>query len=370
MSEKANIFVESASSLQKGESVVLLGAPSVGKTYELINNLIPRLDKENVKTLFLTSDINIIKKKTKAIEPSQLNQLRENELSERTLIIDDFYRVFVKCKEKELLERFFDLFNKCRAIYISTTPYRLEYLFREEESLIKNIFDRIKFNFLKFEIFEKEAEEKIKKEINKENPSQWLPKCQYGYNFEHEKLEKVFKPFKMKLFQKYHYFSYAPFALLSIFSPEECKLSRFIQWFKSEEKSRLMELGSSILLHIREHLKQVLSALGVIGITISEWVPVVGALGAIFFALKKRNKRIIEIFSELNEASFTELEMAEKIAKLPPLTLYNFREIINQANSQKILDIINAFPDFIRELEKREKQIHEILEEYESVYKE
>jgi len=109
-----NIFKSVASCLKNSENVVLLGAPSVGKTYELINTLIPKLNEENIKVVFITVD-ELKKEYEDKINEEKANsiiyyeQLNKNEFSnlnfsDKVVIIDDFYKVYMKCKEnKEIL---------------------------------------------------------------------------------------------------------------------------------------------------------------------------------------------------------------------------------------------------------------------------
>jgi len=361
-----NIFDDVSANLRNGTNIVLLGAPSVGKTYELINTF-----KESGDVVFITfdkieeKDEKVIKdNQGKIINHSQLNQLNENDFLNKIVIIDDFYKVYVKCKEDD------EIFNNLlkilknevnsKAICLSTTPYRFEWLY--EEHLLPNGYGEIidKYGYIidkkltYFEISEEEARKRIieKYPEAEDNIKSALKKCKYIHEFKSLNIE--------------NYDSYAPFALLSC---GVIDTSRFLSKLKSIfVKEGYVALSSEILKEISKFdpLKKAFEnkIAAFLGDAIFS-----GICSVPFFTLlsglgKGKNKNTIpEFFSQLENASPTEIENLEKDGKLEPLTIYYFKESLKPENQEKLLKLIKEFPKIQEILKEHEKEFEKIWKE-------
>ncbi|PKP55797.1 MAG: hypothetical protein CVT89_07560, partial [Candidatus Altiarchaeales archaeon HGW-Altiarchaeales-2] len=337
-----------------------LGAPSVGKTYELKETLIPKLNKENIKVVFID----------KCESLKSLN-FSEN-FSDKIVIIDDFYKVYMKCKEdNEIFNNLLKILKNelnSKAICISTTPYRFEWLYEKEiekEQEKYKIFDN--YEFKKFEISEEKAKEVIKENPKtKDNISDSLKKCKYNYKFNKE------------FFDIEDYDSYSPYLFLSRgFSDASGVLSKISEGLVKIFGQKVYEDGAGkILKKISDNEifktifeNQIFASLGNVAFsTIGS-----GVFASLLWGLLKGKDKstISKFFSELEKASPTEIEKFEKdaIPPIPPLRLSTFKELSNPENSQKLLKLIKDVPEIRKVLEEHKEEFEKVWNEFEEIQK-
>ncbi len=363
MGESNDVFEEISANLQDGKNIVLLGAPSVGKTYELINTLVPKLHEQKIEVVFVTFD-KIEEKSEEAIKDNngniinyfQLNQLNKKDFLNKVVIIDDFYKVYRKCKEDNETDLFNTLLKilknevNAKAICLSTTPYRFEWLYDNSSNEYKEIFEKHDYIIDKestyFEVSEEVAKIKIieKHSEVKDKINVALKKCEYTHEF------------NRKVLNIDDYKSYAPFALLSCGFDDT---SGFLSKFKDIlVKEGYVSLSSKFLKEISkfEPLKkafenEIAALFGDVIFSSICSMPFFALLNSLW---KGENKDTIpKFFSKLKNASPTEIETFEKDGKLEPLTMFYFKESLNPKNYEKLRELIEKVPE-----------IEEILKSY------
>ena len=360
-----NIFDDVSANLRNGINIVLLGAPSVGKTYELKETLIPKLNKENIKVVFIDK-----------YESLKSLNFSEN-FSDKIVIIDDFYKVYMKCKEdNEIFNNLLKILKnevKCKAMCISTTPYRFEWLY-EKEIKDHEIFKNYKKVTL-FEILKDEAEKIIKEKIKpKKDKVPPLDRCLYKYKF----IEEFKREFKIGTYKYYE--SYSPFALLSCdFGNSSGILSKISEGFKkifgAQTCTTIMEktLESKSMKKFFESdiFKNEIVATG--AFICFSGISSVSFFNLLYGLLKGKGETTsFKFLSELEKASPTEIEQFEKKEGHEPFTLFNFKASLKFSkpeNLEKLEKIIKEYDDRNpEEIEKIKNELEKYKDKFEEMW--
>jgi len=351
-------FEDLKNELEKN-NVILLGAPTVGKTENLIKHLI-----DNPNVLFICELGNKIEKAHKRqlggrlILPGNLKQRLEEEdelLSKYSfIIIDDFYKVFQEYTKENNSDSILEILKKKKGVCIVSTPYRMEWLIeRSKEERLARLEDFTKKSRCKFLAIEDEelAKNVLKEYIAKEeNVNKILVNCKWIYDFKNVLLREKFSDvsYGPKKYRRYETFT--PYAFIQ-FKNLDDKLGFF-----DETLLNMVEHSSFTAIHdylhhifegVVEDMKPFLSGLA---------IPL--ALIYFIFQIHKNDNSIYDniknSFGNLQYLTYPELENLEKKAGLQPLTLVANKQVlsIKQNEWEKIEDLLTHHKELVELVEK------------------
>ena len=227
------VYLEKFEDLKKDikeNNVILLGAPTVGKTENLI-----KLFNDNRDVLFICELGSKIEKahrqhlRERLLLPSNLKQRLEKEkdlLSKYSIIIiDDFYKVFQECKRENSNESILKILNRKKGVCIVSTPYRLEWLIKRlnEENLkwLENFTKKSKCKLLAIQD-EQLAKNILKEFITKEEiVNKIVVNCKWGYDFEDDLLREKFRENSYGPYKYRPYETYTPYAFIQFINPDD-----------------------------------------------------------------------------------------------------------------------------------------------------
>lgn len=363
-----SVYLEKFEDLKKElekNNVLLLGAPTVGKTENIIQLL-----RDNHNVLFICEFGSTIEKVHKIhlgerlLLPRNIKQRLEKEkdlFSKYSfIIIDDFYKVFLECKQENNIEQILKILNRTKGVCIVSTPYRLEWLIEilKEEHLTW-LEDFIKKSTCKLLAIEDEAKSILKKFIAEEEiVNKILVKCKWRYHFKEllrEKLkEHSYGPYKYRPYE-----TYTPYAFIQ-FRNQDDKYGFIDETIlKVFEHSNFTAIHNYIH-HIYEGLAEDIKPLISLGAVMSGVAIPLVLIYAIYQMQKGKNPtydNFQKSFGNLQYLTYPELEKIEKKSGLPPLTLITNKNIssLNQNEWQKIEDLISHHSEIVEHIEKHNK---------------
>jgi DNA polymerase III delta prime subunit len=366
----------------KNRNILLLGAPSIGKTHEIIKAF------KDKNVLFICENGGHIANHRPPLKYNIVSEqpANKNNIIDASkfdfIILDDIYKIIL---EQETLGSLNDFLKKKSGLCIITTPYRWEWLLKEKKfkEYGQKITESCKLYKIPEEIVREELKNIIKKseEISedkiKELVEKALTKLKYTYKFDNGALRKKAK-------------SYEAYVCPRIFSK-----------FKSVDEKVLLPLtdfgytffehsyleGAGEILHklLEEH--EIKNTLTTIATLIGGVALPLTIAYAIFTSFQKKKEKssfegLKESFGILFQLEDHELEMIEKANKLPPLSLITSKRILSTPakweETEKAIDriagIIKNNEELKNELDKKFKRFDENLrklnEKLNEIYKE
>lgn len=363
-SEYLEKFEDLKKELEKN-NVLLLGAPTVGKTENIIQLL---RDDHNV--LFICEFGSTIEKVHKPhlgerlLLPGNIKQRLEKEkdlFSKYSfIIIDDFYKVFLECKKENNIEQILKILNRKKGVCIVSTPYRLEWLIEilKEEHLTW-LEDFIKKSTCKLLAIEDEAKNILKKFVaDEEIVNKILVNCKWIYHFK-ELLREKLKDYSYGPYKYRPYETYTPYAFIQFRNPDDKYGFIDETILKVFEHSNFTAIHN-YLHHIYEGLAEDIKPLLSLGAVMSGVAIPLVIIYAIYQMQKGKSPtydNYQKSFGNLQYLTYPELEKIEKEAGLPPLTLITNKNIssLNQNEWQKIEDLISHHTEIVELVEKHDK---------------
>ena len=349
-------FLENSKNLLCKRPVLLLGPPSIGKSYSLYNFL----REQGGSCLFIAEDNFLIRQK-KLINCVRVDEVfYDIDFSEyKTIIVDDFFKATRKQLgfDKKFLRRIDEMIHDSdKNIVISTTPYRWVWLcehYGDNECIARIKKEgmlclcKTEKEKIEWELEDQLRDEKLKKKVVKLS--------HYKFDFPKAHIGK----------KKYKYDTYirpSNFILQDFLSPISsgeifCIPSDTLDDLVKDSLQDLtiattilkeMERKSDFLEIVARHIGIGIAPLALFTLLCDIWRKKTG---------REAEERLVNLYKSFNRFTTHQLELIEWKRKLPPLSLINSKELLTKGRKE--------LNELIERIEQHREELKDFIGKYE-----